>query len=184
MKKLILSIVGEMGSGKDTFCDYVKENYPDVYFFRTSDPLKDVLKIFFDEIKREDQQWLAPLLKSKYGDDILIKATLKKTRDFNGLLILNGIRALGESVATRDVGGKILYITADIEKRWERLQTRGEKADDNVPFDKFQELHKAITEIYIPQMGAEADYKIENNGTKEEFYLKIKDLVDKIYVEE
>ncbi len=180
-KKLILSIVGEMGSGKDTFCNYVKENYPDVYFFRTSDPLKDVLKIFFDEIKREDYQWLAPLLKGRFGDDILIKATIKKTQDFNGLLILNGIRALGESKATREADGKILYVTADIEKRWERLQTRGEKADDNMPFEKFKELHKATTEIFIPEMGAEADFKLENNGTKEEFYAKIKELVDKIY---
>ena len=27
MAKKIIGIVGEMGSGKDTFCDYVKENY-------------------------------------------------------------------------------------------------------------------------------------------------------------
>ena len=38
MKKII-GIVGEMASGKDTFCDYVKENYQNVYFLRFSDAL-------------------------------------------------------------------------------------------------------------------------------------------------
>ena len=83
-KKIILGLIGEMGSGKDTFCKYVKENYPNVYLLKFSDSLTDVLKIFFDDIKREDQQWLSLALREKFGKDILVRALIKKAKELRG----------------------------------------------------------------------------------------------------
>jgi dephospho-CoA kinase len=181
-KKIIIGITGEIGSGKDTFCEYVKKNYPNVFTVRFSDPLKDILKMFFEDIKREDQQWLGSALKEKFGGDILIKALARKINTIEtGLIILNGVRAQGEAKTIKDIGGKILYVTAAQLTRWERVRTREEKADDNVPFGKFQEMEIASAELPIPSIGQAADFKIDNNGTKEEFYEKIKKLIDKIY---
>lgn len=177
MKKII-GIVGEIGSGKDTFCEYVKNNYKDVYFLRFSDGLTEALKVFFDEIKRDDQQWLSTQLRERFGQDILVKALIKKVDSIdNGIIILNGVRRPGDFKALGEIGGKLVYITADIEKRWERVILRKEKADDDVPFEKFLELNSAEAEQQIPLIGAEADYKIENNGTKEDLYQKIKEII-------
>jgi dephospho-CoA kinase len=177
MKKII-GIVGEMGAGKDTFCEYVKEKYKNVYFLRFSDGLTEALKIFFDDIKREDQQWLSSALRERFGGDILVKALIKKVNNINdGIVILNGVRRPDDFKALREIGGKLVYLTADVKKRWERVILRKEKADDDVPFEKFLELGKAEAEQLIGTIGAEADFKISNDGTKEELYEEIKKII-------
>jgi len=45
MKKII-GVVGETGSGKDTFCDYLKKIKRNVFVFRFSQPLTEALSIF------------------------------------------------------------------------------------------------------------------------------------------
>jgi len=179
--KKIIGLTGEIGSGKDTFCGYAKQNYQNVFVLRFSDALTDVLKIFFDAVKREDQQWLGSSLRERFGTDILVKALIKKANSISeGIVILNGVRAESEAQAIKDAGGKIIYITAEQKTRWERVKIRGEKADDNVPWEKFVEMGKASTELQIPGIGAKADFKIENNGTKELFYQEIKKIIDSI----
>ncbi len=173
MKKII-GLTGEMGAGKDTFCNHIaKVSQEPVFCFKFSDPLSEVLKVFFNEVSREDQQWLAITLRKRFGKDILAKAIKKKINNIQeGLIILNGIRYREEFNMIKKIGGKIIYITADAKIRWQRLQNRGEKKDDSAPYEKFLELEKAETESLIQKMGKEADYKIENNGSFEEFYSK------------
>jgi len=179
--KKVIGLVGEMGSGKDTFCGWVKENYGNVFVLRFSDALTDVLKIFFDDIKREDQQWLSLTFRERFGADILVRALVKKANSIKeGIVIFNGVRKQAEVEAIKKNGGKIVYITSEPETRWERVAARKEKADDDVPFEKFLELGKAEAELQIPAIGAAADYKIENNGSKEEFYSEIKKLINLI----
>ena len=170
-----------MGAGKDTFCDFVKLNYQNVYFLRFSDALTDILKMFFDEVKREDQQWLSSALRERFGGDVLVKALVKKIEKISdGIIILNGVRRPDDFKALLSIGGKLIYVTADVEKRWERVKVRGEKADDDVPFEKFVEMGKAEAESLITVIGAEADIKIENNGSKEDFYKEVKKAIDSI----
>ena len=69
---------------------------------------------------------------------------------------------------------------AEQKIRWERVRIRGEKADDNAPWEKFVEMGKASMELQIPIIGAKADFKIENNGSKEAFCQEIKKIIDSI----
>lgn len=180
MKKII-GLIGEMGSGKDTFCEYIKQNYPNVFVFRFSDALTEVLKIFFDDIKREDQQWLSSSLRERFGGDILVKALVKKVESVNeGIIILNGVRRPADFETLKSIGGKLVYATAEPKIRWERICIRKEKADDDVPFEKFLEMGKAEAESLISVIGAEANFKIENNGSKELFYQEIKKIIELI----
>jgi len=91
-----------------------------------------------------------------------------------GIVILNGVRKEGEFETIKENSGKIIYITGGEKTRWERVKIRKEKADDDVPFEKFLEMHKAEAELQIPSLGERADFKIENNGSKEEFHQEIK----------
>jgi dephospho-CoA kinase len=178
MKQLI-GLTGEMGSGKDTFCDYIKQNYENVFVFKFSDALTDVLKIFFDSIKREDQSWLGSSLKARFGGDILVRALIRKANSIKeGIIILNGIRAEGEAKTIKENCGKIIYVTADSKKRWERVCIRKEKSDDDISYEKFLDMHKLATEVPIPKIGKEADFRIENNGSKELFHEEIKKIIE------
>lgn len=178
MKKLI-GLTGEIGSGKDTFCEYVKKKYPNVFVFRFSDALTEILKIFFDSVKREDQQWLGEKLRDRFGKDVLLKALIKKANGIaKGIIILNGVRKEGEAKTIRENNGKIIYITADEKIRWERVKIRKEKSDDDVPFEKFVEMGKAEAELQIPEVGKIADFKIKNNDSKELFKQEAKKIID------
>lgn len=180
MKKII-GLVGETGSGKDVFCEYVKKISKPVFCFRFSDPLSEILKIFFDIIKKEDQQWLAPILRERFGNNILGEAMAKKIKGIKeGIIILNGVRVPEEFDMIKGMGGSIIYITAGPKLRWEWLQNREEKKDDISSFEDFLKREQAKTEILIPEIGKKADFKIENNGTLEELYLKIKEVLDKL----
>lgn len=179
MKK-ILGLVGETGSGKDAVCDYLKEAKKDVFVFRFSQPLTEVLRIFFDKVKKEDQQWLATALRERFGNNILGEAIKKKIKNIKkGIVILNGIRATEEAKMVKSLGGKIIYITADSKTRWQRIQNRGEKKDDKSAYQKFLKIEKAATEILIPTIGKKADYKIENNRSKPFLYKEILKIIKK-----
>lgn len=184
MKKIILGLVGETGSGKDIFCNFIKKKVKKpVFCFRFSDPLSEILKILFSEIKKEDQQWLGKILREKYGNDILAKALKRKIEGIKkGIIILNGIRYWEEFEMIKKLDGKIIYITADQKLRWQRLRKRGEKKDDFSSFKKFLEREKAKTEILIPKIGKKADFKILNNGSLDNLYQKIEKVIKKLRV--
>jgi len=179
MPKIIIGLIGETGSGKDTFCEKVKKTVKEpVFCFRFSDTLSEILMVLFGEVKKEDQQWLGKVLREQYGDDILAKAMAKKIKNIeNGFIILNGIRYWEEFEMVKNLGGKNIYITADSKIRWQRISKRGEKIDDSSSYEKFLEKEKAKTEILVPEMGKKADFRIENNDSIDNFYKKIDTII-------
>ena len=184
VKKIILGLVGETGSGKDTFCQRVKKIVKEpVFCFRFSDPLSEILKIIFPEVKKEDQQWLGKILRERYGNDILAKALAKKIEHIKeGLIILNGIRYWEEFKIIKKKGGKIIYITADPKIRWRRIRERGEKKDDCSSYKKFLEKEKDKTEILIPKIGQKADFKIVNDSPLAVFFKESNNVIEKLKI--
>jgi dephospho-CoA kinase len=181
VKKIILGLVGETGSGKDAFSEYLKKKFKNVFVFRFSQPLTEALGIFFDKIKKEDQQWLANSLRGRFGNNILGEAIKKKIKNIKeGIVVLNGIRVWEEFRMIKRLGGKIVYITADSKIRWQRIKNRGEKKDDLISYQKFLKIEKNKTEILIPQIGKKADFKIENNGSKNNFYKECRKILTKV----
>jgi len=180
-KVLIIGLVGQTGSGKDTFSDYLLKNYKNVFSFRFSQTLSEVLGIFFSDIKKADQQWLASCLRERFGNNILGIAIKRKIESIKkGIVVLNGIRDFEELEMIKKMGGKIIHIEVDSKTRWQRVRKRGEKKDDNSSYKKFLEMEKAKSEIFIKKIAKQADFKIENNGSKRYFYQNIKKIIDKI----
>ena len=161
-KKIIIGLLGESGSGKDVVANHLQEKYG-AKLFRFADPIKETLNIYFEKSSREDQQWLALEFRNRFGKDILSKAIRKKIDHTDGIIVINGIRFWEDYQFIESFGvGKTLYITADQKLRWERTRHRNEKSDDNVSFEKFQEVEKIETEVHIPEIGKKADYTIRN----------------------
>jgi dephospho-CoA kinase len=181
MKKNILGVIGKPGAGKDTFCDFLEERDNSVEVLKFSDPLSEVLRIFFEEVKREDQQWLVNQLRDNFGEDILAKAIKKKIKELKtDYVLLNGIRVWDDYDMLKEVEGSLVFIKTDSKLRWERTKKRGEKKDDDVSYEKVLELDQGRSERQIEKIGAKADFVIDNNGTKKELEEQVFNLIKKL----
>jgi len=162
MKRIVIGLVGENGSGKDTVADYLRKNHK-ALSLRFADPLKETLSIYFEKFSRQDQQWLALEFRKRFGNDILSRALRKRIDESTGLIAVNGLRFWEDYHFVKSFAGSyVIYVTADQKIRHQRSSKRMEKTDDAVSLEKFQELEKVETEINIPAIGAKADFKIVN----------------------
>lgn len=180
MKRIIIGLVGETGSGKDTVANYLQEKYG-VRLMRFADPIKEVLGILFEKFSKEDQQWLYLKLKERFGGAVLCNALRKKVENAEGIIVINGMRMPEDYDFIKSFENSyILYITGDQKLRWQRVFNRGEKTDDHVDFEKFQEIEKAETEVHIPEIGAKADFTIKNDRGLEHLLKETDEMMAKI----
>jgi dephospho-CoA kinase len=180
-RKIIIGLVGESGSGKDTVADYLRDHH-EAKLYRFADPLREALELYLESISREDLQWLALQFKKRFGKDILAKG-LRKKIEKNGceLTAVNGVRFFEDAEFIKSFPNSyVLYVTLDSKSRWQRIYSRGEKTDDAVSYEKFLEMEKVETEIQTPQIGKNADFMIENTGTKEELFSRVDEIIEKI----
>jgi dephospho-CoA kinase len=180
MTKIIIGLVGEMGSGKDTVAKYLNEKYG-VLLMRFADPIKETLKIYFEQSTREDQQWMYMALKERFGSDVLGKAIRKRVENAEGIIAINGLRMPDDFVFMRSFEKSyIIFVTANQKLRWERTTGRDEKADDNITLEKFQEMERAETEVHIPEIGAKADFTVINEKDLEFLLKSVDEIMAKI----
>jgi len=171
MKRIIIGLVGESGSGKDTVADYLKDTY-NARLLRFSDPIKEILKMFFDKPSREDQAWIAVNFKKRFGKDIFHRAIERKITERRDLLSLNGLRYMEDyDFLKKFEDSYLLYVTASQKHRWERVFSRKEKSDDNLTLKEFADMEASLeTERDIPEIGKQADYTIKNESTMEDLF--------------
>jgi len=179
-KKIIIGLVGETGSGKDTVANYLQEKYG-ATTMRFADPLNDALKIFVGDILKQDQQWISFVLREHFGNNILALALKKKIEQSDGLIVVNGVRTWDDYQMIKSfIGSQVLYVTADQKLRWQRIFGRGEKTDDAVDFSKFLEIEKAETEKHILEIGTKADFAIINEKDLEFLLAETDKIMQKI----
>ena len=185
MPKTILALVGETGAGKGEAVEYLKKKFGNkISVWKFSTALSEVLNIFFDEVKKEDQQWLVGHLREKFGEDILARSVEKKIKNAtDGLILLDGVRVRGDEEMVKRNNGQLIFITAPSRLRWERLQGRGEKGDDRATFEKFLEMENAASEHQIREIGGRAEFKIDNSGDWENLHSQLENLINKLKIQ-
>ena len=95
------------------------------------------------------------------------------------LIVLDGVRYPAEVPPLRALGAHVVYITAPVELRYERYLSRQEKADDGkLGFEDFKRLDsESSNEVHIAELGASADFVIENTGSPEDLHRKLDELI-------
>lgn len=179
--KIVIGLVGETGSGKDTVAHYLKRRY-DVDLLRFSRPLKKTLDLFFDKSSKEDQAWLYDVFKERFGEDVLHRGVVQYVAHHNGIMAINGMRMMMDLEFIRSFENSyIMYITADQKLRWQRVTSRGEKSDDDQTFEEFKKFESSSdTEKAIPKIGKDADFVVKNEGSMDDLLWQVDDAMKEI----
>ncbi|WP_258085101.1 AAA family ATPase [Thermococcus thermotolerans] len=188
---MIVGVVGKIAAGKTTVAKFFEEKG----FCRVScsDPLIDLLTH-----NVSDYSWIPELpekaeptrdrliefgkyLKETYGEDILIRLAVDKMRHCKNIVI-DGVRSEGEIKAVKRLGGKVIYVEASPEVRFERLIKRKASKDKGIKrFEDFKAMDDAEERLYhTSELKGLADYIIVNEGTLEELRERVKGIIEHI----
>jgi dephospho-CoA kinase len=172
-EKLVIGIAGEIASGKDTVTRYyVKKHGASMYRF--SDVIRDILKRLHLEENRKNLADASLMLRKTFGEDVFSRAVAEETMaDANTLVIIDGVRRVTDISGVQNLPGfRLLYIAADPKKRYERMSTRNQNADDGTKtFEEFLCDNELESELQIRELKTKADWVIDNNGTLDELYM-------------
>jgi len=181
-KKVIIGLTGQIACGKGVIKKFLIENYK-ATDYRFSTILRDVLIRLHIEQTRVNIQTLSTLLRQMLGEDILANVMAEDVRDNNDdFIVIDGIRRLADIKHLQKIPGFFLVsVEASEEIRYKRVIERNENpGDDKKTFAEFQADDNAETEEQIPETMSHADFTINNDGTWEELWEQIHELVKKI----
>lgn len=180
--KIILGLVGEMGAGKSTLTEYIKTKHGAVSF-RFSDMLSDIARRLYLEQSRPNLQMISSMIRQNIGEDIMSKVIMRDAAEADApIVITEGVRRPTDITYLKELPNFYLIgITADERTRYERVLIRTEKTDDQTKtWEEFQRDGQAEAEQKIKEIKAVADFQIDNNGTKEDLYKQIEEILQKV----
>lgn len=179
---LKIALTGGIRSGKDTVAEYFV-NLIDTHFIETnsmvigfSDGITDLLDTYIPDIFKEGKprkayQEIGQKLR-EFDEDVWINYALK-TIELNEAVrpdthyIFRDLRQPNEAKTLKELGYTIIKVVADRSLRMDRAITN----EDNFSEEDFQhETEKTIDLI-------EPDIIIENNGTLEDLYEEVEDIL-------
>jgi dephospho-CoA kinase len=180
-QKLIIGLVGEKLSGKDTLANFLVEKYG-AFHIKFSTLLDEMLYILDLPLSRRNEIDLGLGLRKIFGEEVLYKALCKRSLEAKeNISVINGLRMEEQTRMITDMPAKIIYVTADPKIRYERFMNRHEKTDDGkMTYQEFLQQEKERTEIGIPALGKKADFKIVNEGSVEKLYEKVEKIIKEL----
>lgn len=183
---MIIGITGTFAAGKDTIADYLvnKKGFGAASF---GDIVREYVKKYNWENTRENQMKMGNKLRDEFGADFLLKEALKRVENPNK--VVAGARQMKEAEYFTTAPGAILIsVDALIDVRFERIAKRSREGDPKT----IQELQeKENQEMHggdgtnpncqnIAYCMSIANYKIINDGSFEELYKKVDEIIEKL----
>lgn len=172
----IVAIVGMCGSGKSIASKYFEDlGYKNVYFGGVT---MEKLKEAGLEVTPENEKMMREKLRRELGmgayAKVLLPRILELSKDYD--VVLDGLYSWSElKFLEEEFDMRTIAIVCDKSLRYDRLSKR-----DVRPFNNEEAKKRDITEIEnIEKAGpiAYADYFIYNNGSMEEYYKRLDEII-------
>lgn len=179
MNKVIIGLAGEIGCGKGVIAKYIIEKY-NGSSFRFSTMLRDILRRIYLDDSRENMQTLSTILRQNFGEDVLARVISEDVASSHkSIVMVDGIRRLADIKYLKELPEfKLVYVETDIRKRYERIVRRNENPDDaQKTFEEFKKEHQQEAELHIKDLKKYADFTVNNNGTYEQLYLQVAEII-------
>jgi dephospho-CoA kinase len=180
-KKIIVGLAGEIASGKGTAAKYLIEKHSAVTY-RFSTILRDIVKRLHLTEDRDTLQKISTFMRKEFGEDTLAKVMFEDAKhDTATLIVIDGVRRLEDVKYLRELPEfKLVYITAPMRTRYERLVVRGENADDTTKtYEDFEDDHKRESEREITKLEPFAQEVVDNSGSLPELYAQLDAIIKK-----
>lgn len=173
---MIIGLAGTFASGKDTLADWIEQH--GFYHVSTSDMVREGCKEKYGSTDRKHLYEYANETRSKDGAGIFVKRAIEESKG-KDKVVITGIRSIGEVEELHAEGGRLIFVDAPIELRYERAFSRG-RDEEVESFEKFKaseekELHRPIhnkTEQNIGAIKDLADTILINDSDLETFFEK------------
>jgi dephospho-CoA kinase len=184
---MIIGITGTLGAGKGTVVEYLKEKGLKHYSAREF-IVKEVTKRGLEPI-RDNITAVADDLRKKNFPGYIISELLKEAEAHGGNAVIESVRALGEIEVLRKSKEQFYLFAVDAypRTRYERVIAR-KASTDNVTFEKFIEDEQKESTGESPWRGnlpgciKLADFVFQNNGTKEELFVQVENVLKEIKI--
>lgn len=135
--------------------------------------LRQALAVFHLDVPQGTSKQREAALDAGYGEDILAKTIAKDCeKATKEVVVVDSVRRFADIALLRRMPEfRLIYVTAPFETRCARAAAQGEKVGEGgVTAEEFRRRCDAEPEREIPEVGAAADLRIDNVGTKEDVY--------------
>jgi len=182
---IIIGLIGPMASGKSTATEYIAKTYQ-AATYRFSDIMRDLLQRLYLPSSRDNLIQISIVLRQEFGHDLFAKTMAEdiKHDEQHEYIVVEGIRREEDITYLKLLPNfHMIGIAGDIQTRYHRLTSRHEKSDDQQKtYDDFVADHQRETEKSIVPLMEKTEYLIHNNGTIEDFYTEIQNIIQKIKI--
>lgn len=189
MKKDIqyIGVAGTAGSGKDTTAMLMGELFGSINL-STGDMVRAIARQVYHlpahvRPTRDQSYSVATYMRKNISPSSIVELCLLEGEAQNvPIVIIHGLRTMGEADVVRKAGGIIVGVDADVEKRYERLRKDRDILKTYEEFLQQEELEnegvsKKREDLGIRHIIESADVKIDNNGSIEDLEAQIREKV-------
>jgi hypothetical protein len=204
---MIIGICGFIGSGKDTVADYLV-NFHEFRRESFASTLKDAVAAVFGwdrtmlegrtkaarEWREQVDPWWAARLdmptltprwvlqfwgtevcRRSFHDDIWIASLENKLRNSKDNVVISDCRFPNEIKSIKDAGGIIVWVKRGELPEWYNIAVEANQGSNVAANDlKMKKIHASET----AWVGTEFDFEINNDGTIEELFSRVKSLAE------
>ncbi len=183
--RLVLALVGPIASGKGTISEFLKSK--GFKYFSLSDVVRAETVARGLEMTRANLQDVGNDLREHFSGSVLVDRIIKEIKKHK-LVIIDGVRNPQEiKVIKKELGGKIVHISAYKNRRLERYLERAKvRGEDDATTSKFKQVEARDLGEGEDKNGQQvseclrlADYKLVNNSSLDQFYLDCEEMLSK-----
>ena len=182
-KKIVIGIAGNIGAGKGTVTEYLKEKYQ-AKQMRYSKILADILERLYLEYNRDNLDTIAEGLRNMFGEDILSRVLEQDIQEQDvELVVFDGIRKKEELDYFKEKSDNFVFVFVDapIETIVKRLSGRHEKSDDGEQTIETLKAHQQQpSDKDVPGLKQYADFGIDNGGELKDTFKQVDEMMRKV----